>query len=370
MTLEERYELSCYEELTRLSDEKPVWLVRHNETGQIYVKKKMSLYNMEVYRRLKKENFDNIPRVRFCAEDEEGLVVIEEYIHGMSLEERVDKTGALPEGEALGLMIDLCGILEKLHGAVPPIIHRDIKPSNIMISTDGVLKLIDFNAARQVSSGKGEKDTRLMGTRGFAAPEQYGFSQSDQRTDIYALGVTLTYILTGGFMERESYHGGLENIIKKCTAMEKNERYESVKELEADLENYSAYLQTGRRSFKKSRPYRKNLPVGFRSGSPLKMAVAAAGYLVIFYLSFGLEFADQSGTAVSDFELWANRLGMLAMMLGTVCFLGNYRNIRYALPFMKSGRVLHWLMAAVYLFVFCWAVVLILAVMETMVQGG
>lgn len=110
----------------------------------------------------------------------------------------MEEHGVLSEENAAFVIRSLCDILHKLHGNLPPIIHRDIKPSNIIFSSDGVVKLIDFNAARELRAEQNE-DTRLMGTRRFAAPEQYGFGQSDPRTDIYALGITFYYMLTGDY---------------------------------------------------------------------------------------------------------------------------------------------------------------------------
>ena len=189
LTLEEKYQLSLYEKVTRLSDDKQIWLVKNIETNEIYVRKELLLYNFEVYAQLKEKQFDNIPKVIECVEEENRLIVIEEYIHGKTLETVMEEHGVLSEENAAFVIRSLCDILHKLHGNLPPIIHRDIKPSNIIFSSDGVVKLIDFNAARELRAEQNE-DTRLMGTRRFAAPEQYGFGQSDPRTDIYALGIT------------------------------------------------------------------------------------------------------------------------------------------------------------------------------------
>ena len=190
MTIEERYELSCYQELTKLNDAKNIWLVRHNETGMIYIKKEMQWYNEEVYLRLKAANVPNIPKIYLCVRDDSTLTVIEEYIHGVSLDKLLEQQGILPEARVIEIAVAICNILEQLHAGLPPIVHRNIKPSNIMISNDGVVKLIDFNAAKEFDQSQIE-DTRLIGTRKFAAPEQYGFGQSDPRTDLYALGVTM-----------------------------------------------------------------------------------------------------------------------------------------------------------------------------------
>ena len=145
---------------------------------------------------LQTRHFSGIPQIFYCAEENGTLILIEEYIKGSSLSKILDSSDFFSETEAAALIIRLCDILSPLHSLNPPVIHRDIKPTNILISSDGVPKLIDFNAAKQVLSEK-TRDTILMGTVDYAAPEQYGFRQSDPRTDIYALGVLLNRILIG-----------------------------------------------------------------------------------------------------------------------------------------------------------------------------
>ena len=135
------------------------------------------------------------------------------------------------EDEAVSMIIQLCRILKQLHRCRSPIIHRDLKPANIMISSDGVVKLIDFNAAKEYRMGQME-DTCLMGTREYAAPEQYGFGQSDARTDIYALGVILNRLLTGDFPKNKLYEGRLKPVIQTCIQMDADARYQSVELLE------------------------------------------------------------------------------------------------------------------------------------------
>ena len=127
-----------------------------------------------------------------------------------------------------------CRILAQLHRAEPPIIHRDIKPGNIILTEDGTVKLLDMNAARQLSEGK-EADTRLLGTAGYAAPEQYGFAQSDARTDIYAAGVLMNVLRTGCLPQEKLAGGSLRRIVRKCTHIDPNRRYASAGELLAAL---------------------------------------------------------------------------------------------------------------------------------------
>lgn len=117
------------------------------------------------------------------------------YLPGTPLDEAAEREGRR-SWEAVGR--DLCALLERLHGLDPPVIHRDIKPENIIIAPDGSAGLIDFGIARSYDPER-DTDTVHMGTRATAAPEQYGFAQSDQRTDLYALGVTLRWMATGSY---------------------------------------------------------------------------------------------------------------------------------------------------------------------------
>lgn len=384
MTLEERYELSCYEEVSRLHEMKDIWLVRHNEDGTFYVKKKIELYNKVVYERIMQEKFANIPEIIMCVEEDDKLVVIEEYIHGASLERILERDGILSEQRVLQIMISLCDILEKLHRSSPPIIHRDIKPSNIMISNDGVVKLIDFNAAREFSYGH-EEDTRLMGTKKFAAPEQYGFGQSDPRTDIYALGITMHYLLNMTYPGENELSGNFGNIIKKCIALDKNERYQTVSSLEVDLQKLGqgtshGYLhdrqENGRKeNFQRKDEDRRNknyftmplyarksvFPIGFRSGIVWKMIVAVYGYALTFWMCWNTDVVGSDGVALKGYPLWANRIAILIIFLGGIYFFGNYCDIRYQLPLMKKNRILHWVLAFVYFLLFCLLVIILLA---------
>ena len=124
-------------------------------------------------------------------------------------------------------MRQVCRIVEELHSVRPPIIHRDIKPSNIIITQEHAVKLLDLNAAHQIHFQKAE-DTVLMGTKGYAAPEQYGFGQSDVRTDVYAMGKLMEQM--GANQSRYAH------IVKKATQMEPKKRYRDIEEMERALD--------------------------------------------------------------------------------------------------------------------------------------
>lgn len=138
----------------------------------------------------------NLPAiVDFFSEGGRQYLVME-YIDGETLETVLAKAaGFLPEAQVTALATQLCDVLAYLHSQRPPVIFRDLKPDNVMLTQAGVIKLIDFGIARSFRQGK-TKDTQIMGTPGFAAPEQYGSGQTDARSDIYSLGVTLHRLLT------------------------------------------------------------------------------------------------------------------------------------------------------------------------------
>jgi len=142
---------------------------------------------------------DGIPKFYGHFTDPEHWYLVMEYIPGQTLEEYLHNStekGYCSVADTLKIGIALCLILEYLHLCKPPLIFRDVKPANIMLTRNKHVYLIDFGIARAFSPGKA-KDTTPLGSPGYAAPEQYGRSQSDQRTDIYGLGATLQTLLTG-----------------------------------------------------------------------------------------------------------------------------------------------------------------------------
>lgn len=157
-----------------------------------------------------------MPAVYEVSLDKDMTIVLEEYIEGQT----AGKAG-LSEKQCRTVVYELCEALSFLHEN--GIIHRDIKPSNILIAKDGHIRLIDFDAAR-IPKEKLEQDTVLPGKRGYAPPEQYGFSQTDERADIYALGVTVRQLL-GERAEKPRYKRSLA----KCTNLDPEKRYQSVR---------------------------------------------------------------------------------------------------------------------------------------------
>ena len=190
----------------------------------------------------------NLPAIVDVIERKDSILIVMDYIEGRSLEDIVQEQGPLDEKSVIQWAKQLCDVLHYLHTRTPPIIYRDMKPSNVMLKPDGNVVLIDFGAAREYKP-QNLKDTVLLGTRGYAAPEQYRMNgQSDVRTDIYSLGITVFRLLTGANPEdlcpvrklRPDASVGVENIVIKCTKTLKQERYQSTKEL---FEAFSRYWE-------------------------------------------------------------------------------------------------------------------------------
>lgn len=185
----------------------------------------------------------NLPRITdfFVESDKEYLVM--DLVEGKSLEEVIkEKSGPLDVDMVMNILDQLISALEYLHKQEPPVIFRDLKPANIMIAPENRVKLIDFGIARIFSVGK-PKDTVILGTPGYAAPEQYGTSQSDVRSDIFGLGATAYYALTGKDPADNPFHFDspshlndkvtprLNNAILQCVQMDPGKRFSSMEEL-------------------------------------------------------------------------------------------------------------------------------------------
>lgn len=211
---------------------------------------------IEMMKRLK---HPNLPAIVDVIEQKDSLLIVMDYIEGRSLEDIVLEYGPQNEKSVIRWAKQLCDVLNYLHTCIPPIIYRDMKPANVMLKPDGNVMLIDFGAAREYKP-KNLKDTVLLGTRGYAAPEQYrSDGQSDARTDIYSLGITVFRLLTGENPQelcpirelRPELSAGLETILLKCTRIRKEERYRSAAELLFALNHYWEYDEKYRKKQKK-----------------------------------------------------------------------------------------------------------------------
>ena len=262
-----------------------VYLVENIKLGTLWVIKEISKKSdlrvdfLAEPNILKKLEHPALPRIFDILEDAESLYIVVDYIEGESLEKKLAEEGCFPEATVLEWAGQLCGVLDYLHEYKPnPIIYRDMKPANIILARSGALKLIDFGIAREYKANS-ENDTVYIGTRGYAAPEQYGAGQTGATADIYSLGVTLYRLLTGKSPNEPPYEikpvrffnqslsRDIERIIIKCTRPNPLERYQSIKELAGDIDNAvkrrtagnesTTETQKPQRDGMRTRPFRK-----------------------------------------------------------------------------------------------------------------
>ena len=206
-------------------EDRRIILLNHPKSGQLFVLREFR-GSPEVYRKLMTVSSPHLPRVYDVAEKNGRLIVLEEYIRGDSLDELL-KAGLLGVKETRRIALQLCEALWVLHklGAV----HRDVKPENTLIRGAEAV-LIDFDASR-LQKPRQSTDTVVLGTTGYAAPEQYGIAQTDARTDIYALGVMINVMLTGEHPSRALAGGHMGRVVQRCTMMNPDQRYRDIPHL-------------------------------------------------------------------------------------------------------------------------------------------
>lgn len=386
MTLEEESRLSFYRELTVLDEKKNIVLVQDIRNSELCVKKTLDIYSRDVYEQLASVRIEGVPVVKECVADDGKLIVVEEYVQGRSLKQVLDEQGLLNEEQAYEIAVQLVDILVRLHQLEPAIVHRDIKPSNIIIEKNGHVNLIDFNAARHVNADKNE-DTRMLGTVYFAAPEQFGFGQSDERTDIYGLGATINYIMTGDKPGAGIAECIFSDILKKCLMVDAKDRYQSAEELRGvlDMLNYSIvqdnrkkaetafgkdntvsvvrtyrnirdiivkmYRKYQKRNYDIDTSWRRYLLPGFRRLNVVYCLIALVWYAVIVWMTITFAVTDsKTGIPVTGEELTMYKIAVFVLLFGMTMWFGNYLNIRRKLPGMKKINVLSTILTFGYAF--------------------
>ena len=210
------------------------------------------------------------------------IYVVMDHVEGESLDKIVQKRGPQKEEDVQGWMLQICDALSYLHRQDPPIIYRDMKPNNIMLHPDGYVKLIDLGVAREYKEEQ-RQDTVAFGTTGYAAPEQYGKAQTDERADIYGLGATLWHLLGGTpppvefplpdvrELNPSVGEGFADVIIPRCTELSRGSRYQSCAELAADLEVYPELT----RAYKATQRHRV---IAFGTAAVLAILLLIAGF--------------------------------------------------------------------------------------------
>lgn len=212
---------------------------------------------------MKKLDHPTLPRIVDIIDLTGTIYIVMDYVEGESLNKVLDAYGAQPQDAVIEWAKQLSEVLDYLHTREPAVIYRDMKPANIMLKPDGTIRLIDFGIAREYKEGS-TGDTESIGTRGYAAPEQFGDKgQTDPRTDIYSLGVTLYHLVTGKNPAEPPYElypirhwnpnlsSGLEWLIQKCTQLNPNDRFQSCAEVLYVLNNLDKFFVTYKRALRR-----------------------------------------------------------------------------------------------------------------------
>ena len=218
------------EKTLKESERGSVCLVRDAASGERYILRTL-VGGAEVYQKIKNAAPPHIPRIEDIAERDGKTYVLEEYIQGDTLAFLLDFNPIAPE-TAKGIIIQICEALDALHCL--GVVHRDIKPENVLLR-DSEAVLIDFDVSR-ICKPEHRADTQVMGTAGYAAPEQYGFSQTDGRADIYALGVMINEMLTKQHPSKYLTESAFRPVVEKCIEVNADKRYSSASQLRFAIE--------------------------------------------------------------------------------------------------------------------------------------
>ena len=225
------------------------FLVRRKTDGSLHIAK---CYDRTVYEDLSDVEglgdlcHHGLPAFGEVFRSDGMICTLRAYVEGEPLSEYC-RNRELTRQQIVEICVALCDVLTYLHERPQPIIHRDIKPENVIIRPDGTPVLIDFDIAR-LYKGEADSDTRFFGTRGYAAPEQYGFAQTDARADVYSLGVLLRYLLTGSVRPNPNvkYYQPLSRIVEKCTAFSPKDRFADVRAVKKALMSANPKAQVRR----------------------------------------------------------------------------------------------------------------------------
>ena len=302
-----------------LNDAHGIYLAE-DEKQNLAVLKVLTVYSRDVYASLRDHPINNIPQIYDFFEQNDKLIVIEQYIDGMSLQQVLDMKVYLDKRKITDIMIQLCDILQQLHNR--SIVHRDIKPSNVILSKKGnQVYLIDFNASK-FENNQNNTDTILLGTVGYAAPEQYGFGASSSLSDIYSLGVLLNVLVTGKFPNEKLCGRPFNKIVKKCIELDPNYRYQSIDKLLTDIKAVGMEYKFVLKTF---------APVGFRSGKAWKMIVSVI-VTGLYCLALFTSKVDRT-----LYHWWGNNIILLLLFLVNVGFVFNYLGVRNEFGLQKKS---------------------------------
>ena len=237
-------------ECLKESEDSSTFLVKETATGILCVLKwgrnrqtEFLRNEMEIMKKMADRKLSGIPKAYRIFEENGEVYLVREYIEGMSLAQMVLQKGGISEAEICRISRKICQTAEQFQNPNEPMIHRDIKPENIVVTPGSEVVFIDFGTMRSYKKD-GSRDTFVVGTRGTAAPEQYGYTQTDQRTDVYAIGQTMLYMVSESYEMNQlsecAVSRRMKKIIEKACSFEPDKRYGDAAQLRRAVEKCQA----------------------------------------------------------------------------------------------------------------------------------
>lgn len=237
-------------ECLKESEDSSTFLVKETATGILCVLKwgrnrqaEFLRNEMEIMEKMADRKLSGIPKTYRIFEENGEVYLVREYIEGMSLAQMVLQKGGISEAEICRISRKICQTAEQFQNPDEPMIHRDIKPENIVVTPGSEVVFIDFGTMRSYKKD-GSRDTFVVGTRGTAAPEQYGYTQTDQRTDVYAIGQTMLYMVSESYEMNQlsecAVSRRMKKIIEKACSFEPDKRYGDAAQLRRAVEKCQA----------------------------------------------------------------------------------------------------------------------------------
>lgn len=237
-------------ECLKESEDSSTFLVKETVTGILCVLKwgrnrqaEFLRNEMEIMKKMADRKLSGIPKAYRIFEENGKVYLVREYIEGMSLAQMVLQKGGISEAEIYRISRKICQTAEQFQNPDEPMIHRDIKPENIVVTPGDEVVFIDFGTMRSYKKD-GSRDTFVVGTRGTAAPEQYGYTQTDQRTDVYAIGQTMLYMVSESYEMNQlsecAVSRRMKKIIEKACSFEPDKRYGDAAQLRRAVEKCQA----------------------------------------------------------------------------------------------------------------------------------
>lgn len=297
---------------------KKIWKVKNHE-GTFIKKSYFQHDNIDVFYKLKQTGHPNVCEVLDIIEHEDHFDVLEPYLGELTL---LNWTPIQNEEAFVNIMLQIFDGVGFLHSQ--KIVHRDLKPENIYL-VNGRVVITDFDISKEnVHKPHQRRDTTVLGSVGYASPEQYGFMRSDARSDIYSLGVLMNVLLTGKFVSDKLSDSKFQEVILKCIELNPNDRYQSIEALR------DAFLQNRKMNSKYTLP-------GYRTKQKWKMLLAPFLYL----LMLGMIIMVESEGSTTFFEDLDTKIMMATFLVPSFLVVTNYRSIREISPrILRKSKVL------------------------------